>query len=426
MAARYTYQTRLDAVPRYSERAMRVARDTQPANRPMAETDIEAVYRAAGLPAPRRIVWCPSPAVLVLAHALTVCLRGADIGFRTERPSPEQRVQLWDEVHRLLTGTLRPYAAEVFRAVLQALEAESHNPFTCGRPIRIVTDQSRAPYDVPYVLDQVWAEPRNLIPPGVDPALWREAISAFWDNGAHSGYPLLYAALGALSFEAPEGLGPLIRGAADHLAWGRHEAFFVAAISWLRDQCEVDTAYLEPSVRLAPEVGFWLPEAQVCWVAEHVSGFHLHPTTGRIHREDGPALEYRDGFGAYVLAGATIPTWIITHPERITPAHIESQPNLEIRRVLLDRYGMERWLIDTGAVPIDTDRDLHGPRALYAIPMGRARLKVVLLHNSTPERDGTRKRYPLKVPPETMTCQEGVAWSWGITDPARYAPTMES
>jgi hypothetical protein len=45
--------------------------------------------------------------------------------------------------------------------------------------------------------------------------------------------------------------------------------------------------------------------------------------------------------------------------------------------------------------------------------------------NSTPEPDGTIKPYLLRVPPETKTCLEAVAWiNW--KEPATYRPIKET
>jgi hypothetical protein len=45
--------------------------------------------------------------------------------------------------------------------------------------------------------------------------------------------------------------------------------------------------------------------------------------------------------------------------------------------------------------------------------------------NSTPEPDGRFKRYWLRVPPDTKTAHEAVAWTFGV--PAKdYSPTVET
>jgi hypothetical protein len=50
---------------------------------------------------------------------------------------------------------------------------------------------------------------------------------------------------------------------------------------------------------------------------------------------------------------------------------------------------------------------------------------VVEVQNSTPESDGSRKTYFLRVPPRTQTAREGVAWTFGLGE-EQYAPGVES
>jgi hypothetical protein len=45
--------------------------------------------------------------------------------------------------------------------------------------------------------------------------------------------------------------------------------------------------------------------------------------------------------------------------------------------------------------------------------------------NSTPEPDGTYNNYFLRVPPETKTAREGVAWTFGLTAD-EYDPLKET
>lgn len=50
---------------------------------------------------------------------------------------------------------------------------------------------------------------------------------------------------------------------------------------------------------------------------------------------------------------------------------------------------------------------------------------MVEVVNATPEPDGTRRTYWLRVPPQTRTAKEGVAWTFGL-DPADYQPLTQT
>jgi hypothetical protein len=46
--------------------------------------------------------------------------------------------------------------------------------------------------------------------------------------------------------------------------------------------------------------------------------------------------------------------------------------------------------------------------------------------NSTPEQDGTYRRYLLRVPPTTRTAREAVAWTFGFDNAREYMVATQS
>jgi hypothetical protein len=104
---------------------------------------------------------------------------------------------------------------------------------------------------------------------------------------------------------------------------------------------------------------------------------------GRLHSEPGPALAYPKGPKQYVWHGVIVPEKLILAPEKITPDQIKNEWNSEVRRVMLERYGVDRFLEAGNARTVNRDRygrlwDLKGDR-------------WVELRNSTREPDGKHK-----------------------------------
>lgn len=143
---------------------------------------------------------------------------------------------------------------------------------------------------------------------------------------------------------------------------------------------------------------------------------------GRLHHETGPALLCRDGWPLYSWHGVSVPAQVIERPDRISTSAIDSETNAEVRRVMIERYGASRYLLDSGAQKTHTDD--------YGTLYRKARqddtdLVMVKVVNSTPESDGTFKDYFLRVPPEMKTAREAVAWTFDKSE-SEYAPSEES
>ena len=142
----------------------------------------------------------------------------------------------------------------------------------------------------------------------------------------------------------------------------------------------------------------------------------------RFHHASAPSLEFADGFEVYSWHGRRVPREIIMEPEKIAVARIESERNVEIRTILVERYGLSRFIADSGAQVIHQDE--CGTLYRKDFPLDEP-LAVVMVTNSTPEPDGTHKHYFLRVPPTVATAREAVAWTFRM-DPDEYAPEMET
>lgn len=120
--------------------------------------------------------------------------------------------------------------------------------------------------------------------------------------------------------------------------------------------------------------------------------------------------------------GVVIPPRIAFRPETIDVGDILSEPNAEVRRVMLERVGFEWFFARAEAVTLDTDRDAGGERKLLrlALPGDEPLVCVSLACPST------GRRYMLRVPPKTKSCRHAAAWLAGFDDPAHYQPLIET
>jgi hypothetical protein len=202
---------------------------------------------------------------------------------------------------------------------------------------------------------------------------------------------------------------------------------------------------------------WWYPHRDFVIVCERPSVIHrelVRPdvTRGwgshRLHCATGPAVAWPDGWGVYSIHGVRVPfkkRHIVEQPELITIADIETEANAELRRVMIDRYGPARYVVDSGArvvhelAPDHRQIGLRSARLLVKRVQDDEPIVYVDLLNSTPEPDGTTKRYMLRVDPNAYggdamrNAHAAVASTWRNADGSMtyarwkdYCPAAES
>jgi hypothetical protein len=145
---------------------------------------------------------------------------------------------------------------------------------------------------------------------------------------------------------------------------------------------------------------------------------------GRLHSVNGaPGKKFSDGHEEFYWHGVKVPEFVVRKPEDITVGIVEAEDNAEVRRVMIERYGIQRYMADCGAVLLSKDKTGE----LYKKNMGQHEEPMVFVKvkNSTPEPDGSIKDYFLRVPPTTKKAIDGVAWTFGLTA-KDYSPSLET
>jgi hypothetical protein len=143
---------------------------------------------------------------------------------------------------------------------------------------------------------------------------------------------------------------------------------------------------------------------------------------GRLHSELGPAIVFgarSNGWpvrAVYMHHGVPVPRKVIMSPKELTVEEILAAENAEVRRVMVEKYDPVRFLKDAGFRELQSDecgtlymrsQDSDDVSRVW----DRANLivrpmKYVMVHCPT-GRD-----YALRVPPETVTARQGVAWTF--------------
>src|SRR5262249_4375546 len=136
---------------------------------------------------------------------------------------------------------------------------------------------------------------------------------------------------------------------------GQLDSRFLALPSFLREQHELEwhTESVVPLITLAGTTGGFLPHERVCWLSEKAQATRVDDQ-GRFHSEFAPSIEYKD-WGIYCWHGIVVDKRTILAPETLSILDIETEPNLETRRIMITRYGESRFLEDSGANVVDDD-----------------------------------------------------------------------
>jgi hypothetical protein len=346
---------------------------SKPTDRPAAEQGVRLAYEAAGLPAPQHILWFGSPLAATIAVAL---LQTAEASTHSE--------------------------------VRDALAAQGIVPgeVLLGRSVRSA------------VRTRPWAKARAELTAelGVTgfPRHWLATTRRPWQQLVDQIAAPLRTRLNG-QFAADN--GPLSRPcqiALLDVILGQHDAAWLGAF----DDTSADLAGLAMVARSA---GWWWAFENVAVLSERSVEIH-RDNLGRLHRGDGPALSYPDGYALHSWRGMPIPPEVAAELPTLTIDRIQAETNAEVRRVMLEHFGFDRYLRESGAVKQQSDQ--YGILWRVDIP-GDEPLVMVEVINSTAEPDGSFRTYFLRVPPQTQTARSGVAWTFALTE-EEYSPLQQT
>jgi len=364
------------------------ALETGPADRAAAEAGVREAYRLAGAAVPERVFWLGSPRAGAAAAALVsgAAASGAEGPQWLAEVEADLRGQGWVPGESGGASLRRRVRTEPWAAARAMAAGE------------LGTDG--------------WAQ--------LSAAAGRRAWSLVMDRVAGR----LRLRLGEdLAADLPAELGRAVRSQVLDAIYGQHDG------AWL--------GTFEAADRLCPEAGLMTGLAGLAAVARHSGWWWAHervailtarPTllardnVGRLHRGEGAAMEFPDGYGLWAWRGMPIPPELATELPRLSVERIRQEANAEIRRVMLEHFGYDRYLREAGARKQDSDAT--GTLWRLNLP-GDEPLVMVEVVNATPEPDDTSRIYWLRVPPTVRTAREGVAWTFGLTE-NEYQPLVQT
>ena len=423
-------------IDEYEEAWRANARSTEPADRPRAEAAIRALYAGKG---ELRIQWVPSPAAGLVVAAFAAqtrkWIRGTytrgDVGSGARRDwhalaepfdlEPAWRRRLEQRLEaRLAGGRLSSTdGASLWVAIQAALSAPP-----------LAADAMAAPNDAAEIdrgaLDDLAA---RLLGDG-----WTAIVGM---TGIDLARELFVATIKRTAADTLAAFATS-RDARQAMQPGQFDVGTprLAAIRdvfgdplWRQlDEREWREVGIDARLELARSAGPWWALDGLAIVSERPSEIHLDDR-GRLHGTDGPAVAWADGTSLWAWHGVQVEPHVITEPGTITVDEIDGERNIERRRVLVERFGEERLVREGGGELVHEDETGRLWRRAMQVnePWWHREEPVVMVEvlNSTPEPDGSRKTYFLRVPPNIDVAREAVAWTFGLSFDT-YAPAIET
>jgi hypothetical protein len=247
-----------------------------------------------------------------------------------------------------------------------------------------------------------------------------------------------YSAVDSAVYSA---VGSAVRSAVRSISWhswmgGSLWSAIASWIDFMRSELgvaipEIGQAYAET----VESCGYWWPNKNFCIACERPLAIR-RDEQGRLHSPDKKSIIWPDGWGLYHVHGIALPEWVIERPNEISVEKIDTEPNAEVRRVMMDKFTAPRYVAQSGIKPVHSD-DFG---LLYCKEMpGDEPLAIVKVVNSTAEPDGSFRDYWLRVEPGAYkgaasriahaavasTCRDE-AGELAFEDYRDYAPLVET
>lgn len=394
------------ALRKYQKRWSRLTISAKRVEIGATEKSIASLYRCLGLPEPL-IIWCDSPLQAYLLPLASTCRDPAPLleSLRSSQTIGAPPLDLLKERLSGLTGILRSLPEEstasagaifytrVWEAaarVRERIESElGPEKFAALKHEYPGTGLSNL-----LTMRRIFDQTRTLIESSL-PENERTAYQTYIGTTNHE-----WTHIGEMN-------GPAIMyGAALHCL----DIDFPAETDPLRLWLELHE--LAPAYRLT---------RGACFVMRRPDNIDLDER-GSLHSDIRAAVSFADHLKLYFMHGVLLPLDLMEDRSRLTIERIDRTDNAEVRRMLITLYGPEKFLRESQVILVHQDEFGKLYHKHFRDGICEA---MVCVKNSTPEPDGSRKEYYLRVPPDIHTARGAVAWTFGL-QADEYEPEFES
>lgn len=178
--------------------------------------------------------------------------------------------------------------------------------------------------------------------------------------------------------------------------------------------CPYDRQEWNSFQALVRECGSFMLFEKSCIICDRPTKL-LFDEEERFHAEAEPAIEFSDGYHLYYFHGTSLPErYGRLHPHQWQSRWLLSEPNAEIRRLLIQEIGYARLCQELQAVSLDTWRE-------YELLKIEEEVDVEPIHLLKMTCPSTGSIHALRVPPDLTSAREAIRWAnWDI-DPEEFS-----
>jgi len=326
-------------IPPFREEFLRLGLSTEPADFDAAEQAVRDAYAVAGLPAPKLFIRLASPHEGAIGAAILKNTRiGKEVGAQVG-------AQVWAQVRAQVWAQVRDQVGAQVRDQVGA---------QVGAQVR---DQVGA-----QVRDQVWDQVGDQVRDQVGAQVGAQVRDQVWDQVRDQVRAQVWAQVrDQVGAQVRDQVGAQVRDQVGAQVWAaffsQHEAGYLSWLAFFHRVCGLPgTEKIEPLARIAANCGWvWFFSGAVIMTDRpHIL---RRDEDNRLHCENGPALEYRDGFSVYAWHGTRLPKEWVENRETIDPSEIMKAENVEQRAAGAAMLGWPRMISKLKRKVIDGDPD---------------------------------------------------------------------
>jgi hypothetical protein len=137
--------------------------------------------------------------------------------------------------------------------------------------------------------------------------------------------------------------------------YGSHDSGWISFYKFFREEVNLkeETEKLIPLMNLAEQSGWWWPFENLVIITEKPKIVSI--VNRRLHKDNGPAIEYSDGFSVYALNGIRMKQeYVMTPANELSVSTIMKEQDVDIRRELLKKVGLQRFIKETKGKILDS------------------------------------------------------------------------